>query len=247
MKYDIYKAFKNLHIKPTATVFIHADAIVAAQLEFKKNNLKFLQNYIIKFLKKSGTIVVPAFNQKSFAEKKFFNVNKTKCDIGKFYEEFRKNKLITRTSHPFYSCSLYGKKKKKYLNANLNDCFGKNTIFDFLLKDNATLITLGCKWQSTFAHYIEQKIGVDYRFFKVFSGKVIINGKSRNITTRYYVRDLSINPQYDFSRVENYLKKIKKINYTTFGRFEVSAAKIQDVFEAIIKLIKKDKKILLEK
>ena len=71
----IYKAFKNLHIKPTATVFIHADAIVAAQLEFKKNNLKFLQNYIIKFLKKNGTIVVPAFNQKSFAEKKFFNVN----------------------------------------------------------------------------------------------------------------------------------------------------------------------------
>ena len=38
-----------------------------------------------------------------------------------------------------------------------------------------------------------------------------------------------------------------KINYTTFGRFEVSAAKIQDVFEAIIKLIKKDKKMLLEK
>ena len=106
--------------------------------------------------------------------------------------------------------------------------FQRGQIFDLLLKDNATLINLGCKWQCTFVHYIEQKIGVDYRFFKIFSGKITINDKSRNITTRYYVRNLLINAQYDLSRVENYLKKIKKINYTTFGRFEVSAVKIKD-------------------
>ena len=90
MSKEINEVFKKLGIKPNSTVMLHADAIVAAQLKIKKKNkLRYLQNRIIEFFKNQGTLVVPAFNQESFAERGLFDNSKTPATIGLFYEKFR--------------------------------------------------------------------------------------------------------------------------------------------------------------
>ena len=185
--------------------------------------------------------------KKILQKKKFFDTDKTPASIGLFYEKFRTNKSITRSPHPFFSCSLFGKNKKKYLNSELTDCFGNNTLFDLLLKDNAKIVNLGCKWECTFVHFVEQKLGVNYRYFKNFSGKITTKKKEKNIVTKYYVRDLDKDPQYDLQKLEALLSKNKKIKYSDFGRFQVSAVNTKNIYEIIKKNIRSDKNLLLKK
>lgn len=241
-------AFKNLGLKSNSTVMIHADSIILSQLEKNvKNKFKYLQDKIIKFFKNRGTLIIPSFNQKSFIEKKIFDVNKTPASIGLFYEKFRKNKFMKRSFHPFFSVCVFGKNKKKYLNAKLTDCFGNGTLFDLLYKDRATIVNMGCKFQATFVHYVEQQENVGYRYFKNFSGKIINLTKKKNITVKYFVRNRKIDPQYDFEELEKILKKKRQIHYTSFGRFLISAVNTKNLYNVIKKNIKINKMLLLEK
>ncbi len=106
-----------------------------------------------------------------------------------FSEIFRKRNDTKRTSHPIFSFSIYGKKWEYFNSSDTNTCFGKNSLFDFFFKDGGKIIILGSTFEkvTTFVHYIEEKIGVNYRYLKKFDGYVI-NKKKKKITTLYYVR-----------------------------------------------------------
>ena len=65
------------------------------------------------------------------------------------------------------------------------------------------LIALGCGLERlTFVHYIEQALNVLYRFFKEFNASIKLGSTLENLVVRYFVRNLNINTELDFSNLE---------------------------------------------
>lgn len=158
-----------------------------------------------------------------------------------FSEEFRKLKQISRTKNPIFSVGVVGKNKNFFLKSSYSDCFGKNTVFDFLKKIDGKIICLGCDFNRiTFTHYLEQMYKVNYRFFKNFNG-TIINGKSKKkVTTSYYVRKMTKSTEIDLSKLLKKALKEKKIHISNFRRFEVISIKANDFYKIGKNLIKSD-------
>ena len=65
-----------------------------------------------------------------------------------------------------------------FMDTTIKDCFGEGSSFDLLYKLDGKLMNLGCNFNLTFAHYVEQKAKVNYRYYKNFEGVVISNSKN---------------------------------------------------------------------
>ena len=61
----------------------------------------------------------------------------------------------------------------------------------------------------TFVHVVEQKIGVNYRYFKTYNGNIIEKNKKKKMSYNMYVRDLSLNLE---TKINKKLEKILKKN-----------------------------------
>ena len=177
-KSDIINSLKQSGILPGDTLMIHGNSAVASQLSNVESSKKlcFFVNQIINYLGSEGTLVIPTFSY-SFTQNEDFDVNTTKSKIGKFSEFCRTMPGVERSRHPIFSVVAIGKNKNLFKNSKIDDCFGKNTCFDLLYKVDAKLMNLGCHFNLTFAHYVEQKLKVNYRYFKYFEGLVSINSK----------------------------------------------------------------------
>ena len=182
---DISKSLEMAGVDKGDTVMMHADAGVAAQINFhNSDNLQNLINEIIKYFNK-GTLVVPTFTY-SITENEIFDKNKSPSKVGLFSEKFMFTKGVKRNNHPMFSVGLIGKHTSEYINSNNKDCFGEDTSFDLLMKHNGKIICLGCDFSRvTFVHYVEQKKNVPYRFIKKLKGKILENGKVKNIQTSF--------------------------------------------------------------
>ncbi len=246
--FDIQKSFHNIGIKKNDIVMIHGDAGVAAQyLDISANRkIDFLIEQIKDYFSEGGTILVPAFSY-SFTKNENFDLNNTESTVGLFSERFRKSNNVNRTKHPIFSISTWGKLKDDFQDGTISDCFGPNTFFEKLLERNVTLITLGCDFSSlTFVHYVEQKKQVSYRYSKSFSGCVIDSDQEVNITTDYYVRDLSLKTSCNLSLLCRFAGEKRLISIGTAGRFPLKAIKASDFYTLAMKLLDHDEYSLID-
>jgi aminoglycoside 3-N-acetyltransferase len=87
-------------------------------------------------------------------------------------------------------------------------------------------------------HYVEQSLGVPYRYMKNFSGYIIKEGKKDQLTTSYYVRKLEMNSILDFNFLKKELTNQGKLLVSNMGRFPVLAIKTHDFLNCSIQLLK---------
>lgn len=227
---------------------LHGDAGVAAQLKSDiKNKLNVFFNEIIYYIGKRGTVLVPAFTYRS-CKKKYFDYKNSPSELGLFSENFRKRALIKRTKNPIFSFSIYGKKYKYFDKADINTCFGKNSIFDYFHKVNGKIICLGCDINRvTFTHYVEEFFKVQYRYYKIFKILTKYKNKQKIINIKYYVRKVNRPSKIDLRNLYKYLKKSKKIKEINFGRYNFLSISSKDFFNACLFLLKKNKYSLIKK
>lgn len=240
---NIKKILVTSNIKKGDTVILHGNLGSINQIQEKSlNKLSFFFNVLISYLGKRGTILVPSFTY-SFCKKENFNVQNSKTYISDFSEKCRHLKIFHRSYHPIFSFLIYGFKKKYYLNSDLTTCFGVNSIFDLIKKDNAKLCGLGCKLDGmlTFMHHIEEEMNIKYRYLKFFSGYTIDKNKKQEIKTTYFVRKKNI--IYNFANLEKKIKKI--INIVNFGRYTLMTIEAQKIFFIIKKNLKKNDTFLI--
>lgn len=244
---DISKSLEMAGVDKGDTVMMHADAGVAAQINFhNSDNLQNLINEIIKYFNK-GTLVVPTFTY-SITENEIFDKNKSPSKVGLFSEKFMFTKGVKRNNHPMFSVGLIGKHTSEYINSNNKDCFGEDTSFDLLMKHNGKIICLGCDFSRvTFVHYVEQKKNVPYRFIKKLKGKILENGKVKNIQTSFYARKLKEKSSCNLDYMKDIAIKKKILYQGSFGRFPIMAITAKNFFDLASNLIDKDPYALVER
>ncbi len=246
---NIAYSFRNLGILKSDTVMIHGDAGVAAQLVNIEPSLRIneLIRQIIGYFSPEGTVVVPTFSY-SFTKNEYFDRVNTPSQVGLFSESFRKYSNVRRSNHPIFSVAGIGKNFEKFEKSEINDCFGANTAFDLLYKLGGKIICLGCDFHSgaTFVHYIEQRLGVSYRYMKNFSGFIVNDAKKYPLKTSYYVRKLGTNSILDFSFLKKELINQGKLLTSNIGRFQLSVISTNDLLNCLTYLFKENKIIFLK-
>ena len=100
-----------------------------------------------------------------------------------------------RTTNPIYSFAVAGKEKNNLYDLKHLSCFGEDSPFSYFHKKNVKYLSIGVDYKFlgfTPVHYVEEKVGVSYRYFKDFKGKYVDkNGEKKDVIYKFYVKDLS--------------------------------------------------------
>ena len=236
----------NLGIKPDDTIMIHADAGISAQYIYEHDKdpiegfFRELKSYLC-----NGTILVPSFTY-SATKGENFDVSNTPSKVGLFSEKFRLLDGVQRSHHPIFSVCALGSRSDYFTSASVHDCFGDGTFFERLYNQNVKIITLGCALERiTFVHFVEQRLNVPYRYLKKFSAQVTDSGISKNFEVSYFVRDLRIDTQLNFTHLECVALREKKIIIKPFGRFKAKMISSNDFFQVARQLLIEDQYALV--
>ena len=242
LKKHIEIILKKLDIKKGDDLMIHGDAGIIYQYDInKKYAFNLLLETIEKKIGKTGTVLVPSFTP-SFCTKKIFIKDSQESELGLFHKIFTEKKKFKRTNHPIFSFFIKGDNWNYYNNAILNNCFGKDSIFDLFHKKNGKILILGNAFEKSavFLHHIEDAAKVNYRFYKSFSGQIINKKNKKPITVSYYVRKLNFNATLKYKKSLNEI--LKKTN---FGRFEVYSISSSKLYNFCMKKLKNNKNYLI--
>jgi len=153
---------------------------------------------LLDVLGPEGTLVVPTFtfnfcDQFNKTGEGYFDVQNTISEMGILTEIVRKMPGTKRTVDPIYSFAIFGKHVEEFASVRDNVVFGKKSLFAKLYEYDAKQLIIGLSYNNswTYVHYVEEMIGVDYRYHKGFTG-FIVNGDKKYKDTYYMnVRDIS--------------------------------------------------------
>lgn len=194
---QIRNLFNNIEIKKKDFIFLVSD-ITKLMFYFKKKNINFDINCfldtILEAIGIDGTLVLPTYNW-DFCKGVDFNYKKTQSVTGVLGKVALKRDDFIRTTNPIYSFAVAGKEKNNLYNLKHSSCFGEDSPFSYFHKKNVKYLSIGVDYKFlgfTPVHYVEEKVGVSYRYFKDFKGRYVDeNGEEKNVIYKFYVKDLS--------------------------------------------------------
>ncbi len=173
MTYISYKDFAYRLEIPSGSVVLLSSDISRLSFEAVENNDRFntdeFINIIIEKLGKKGTLLLPTYNW-NFCQGEPFDYYKTVGKTGYLGNAVLKRDDFKRTKNPIYSFAVWGAGKDYLCSIDNPFCFGYNTPFDYLVKNNAISIAIDVEFNNyyTICHHAEQLIGVPYRYNKYF-------------------------------------------------------------------------------
>lgn len=216
MSYISYKdILPNLRgLKKGDIVYVISDVLELAKvsrIHTERFDAQCFLNSIMEKVGEEGTVLFPVFSW-GFCEGKLFDYRKTPGETGALGNAALKNEKFKRTTHPIYSFAVWGKLQNEICGIETEDSFGEGTIFDYLYKHKAKALVIGLSALEglTMVHYVEQIVGVSYRFFKKFEGRYVdAAGHEQNKHVVMYVRDLNIDPEENMERLSQILEELK--------------------------------------
>ena len=188
--------FKNALVKSGVTdgdcLFIHSNIGffgIPDNCNNKDEACNLILNAILSVIGKKGTVVVPTYTYSFSSNEDFLYNQKSVC--GMFSEFVRKNDQSERTIDPIFSVSALGYQAKSLTTNISNNSFDDNSFFSRFHSINGKICNFNLNAGSTFIHYIERLLNVNYRYDKEFSGNIIFNTKKYFKNWFIWVRDLN--------------------------------------------------------
>ena len=233
---EIEKIFDKINILNGDKVLV-SSSILKFLIKSKKENKKFEANIIIDLLinkiGKEGTLLFPTFNW-DFCKGKDFDYYKTLSSSGSLGNFALQRSDFKRTKNPIYSFAVTGKDKDFICSLKHESCFGLDSPFGYLInnKGKNLFIDIDYKDGFTFDHIAEETVGVDYRYFKNFSGFYINKlNKKKKVNYKMYVRNLTlgidmtaIDEKFDKVLIDNNAYEKKVINEISFILININKA-----------------------
>lgn len=189
----------------------------------------------------AGTLAVPAFNF-SFALGEDFDPELSPAvGMGTFSEFIRQQPNTLRTTHPLQSFALIGSQAEVLSVLDTPSAFDDGSAVDEMVKQDFKLLLLGANIQAVaLLHYVEQRVGVPYRFWKTFKGRVKRNGKWQDAEYKMYVRDMVIDARLEIFEIEKVMKERGLWHETVLNYGKVSACRMSDFAAVTSELLSAD-------
>lgn len=245
---DLFKIFNSIELGSKDIIFIHSSIKSLGKYTSNSNLFTDLKNLILG-KGNNRTIVVPTFTF-DFFNNKIFDIQKTKSkNMGAFSEFIRTQHDAFRTKHPFHSLSSIGHYAKKISNINSFSEFSEGSPFDFLVNKKCKIIFLGVPFVETFFHYVEEKVQVPYREWKVFKGKAIYDQKIENICVNFYARKINQHdsPIININKIYTFLDKKNVFNEIKIGKGFLKICDSEKFVVYLIEQLKIDPEYFLQK
>lgn len=203
---DKYISYENIigcfdEIARGDIVYVVSDVLalsVKARENKERMDLNRLIDSILNKVGPEGTVLIPTFNW-DFCKGETFDIRKTVSRTGALGNAALKRADFKRSKHPLYSFMIWGKDRELLTEMDPKDAFGADSVFGYLHRNKAKALVIGLPTLSglTFIHYVEQMVGVPYRYSKDFTaGYVDANGSESQKTYSMYVRDLDMDPRH---------------------------------------------------
>lgn len=245
---DIRGAIEEVGVKKNDKLFIHADLKSFGKVNPHITKEEYIDAFIgalKEVIGQEGILAVPTFSY-SFCSGEVYDPEETPSRVGMLTERFRKEDKVIRTIDPIFSVAIWGNSRELYKETGI-DCFGKESIFQKIYRENFKILFIGETFDMTFLHFIEQDYGVSYRFIKKFAGKIMVGGELKKYTFDFYVRSLDGSVVYDLDKIVDFLDSKKVLRRNNLGYSQVRLVKAQDAYTEIIDGLKKDSRLLLKK
>ncbi len=238
---DIKKALLLAEIKSGDTLFIHSDVSTIGRPVFQNRNvfLEKIVNVFKEVVGSNGTLIMPTFTY-SFCKGEKYDVNNTSSTVGILTEYFRKHAGVMRTKDPIFSTAIWGREAEKISRVG-KSCFGEDSIFGYIHEVNAKIVQLGTpQFALTQLHFIEQKLGVSYRFMKKFTGIIKDCDEEYVDEFFYFVRKLDERSAPNVNNLHEYLRNQNLITIIPIGHHYVEVLKENEIFNVLCKILVDD-------
>lgn len=176
-----------------------------------------------------GTLIIPSYTE-YLKDGDTFNYNKSKPTTGALSNRVMKRKDFVRSEDPLHSVLVWGKFQKEISSLRSKSTFGKDSIFEFLKRNNTKMLFIDTSFQNsfTFIHYVEEQLDVKYRKFYPFSLKYIDgNGIVSIRKINFHSKKLGVE-----SDARDIQKEFEKMNLLTSINFNGSKLLLINLAEA---------------
>lgn len=249
---DILQLLAELGIKKGDVLMVHSDlaALGRPPEHFLQKKDLFLSKILGLFKEAvgpEGTILMPTFTY-SFMKSEMYDVDNTPSTAGVLTEFFRKQKNIIRTQNPNLSFAVWGKEKDFFINGLSHDSYGPDSVFGKMLKKKAKILLFGASFKggTTFVHHIEYMFGVPYRYKKLTSGPIKLNGKMFYDTYEHSMRFQDKYVAIDaYRKAAGILRKKGILKESYLGNKMLELVDTEEYFKEGLKFLKKDPLIFL--
>ena len=239
---DFIDALAAAGLKRGDVCFVHSDMgqFGLPQSLDRRQLLESMAAVFFESVGPAGTVVFPTFTY-SYCNGEVFDVDRTATKMGALNEHFRKLPGVRRSAHPLFSVAAWGRHKDQITDVS-DDSFDADSVFGRLHRLGGKLVFFGVPFQTcTFVHYIEQALGVPYRYLKTFTGTRIDAGKSSESQCTYYVRRLDANVVTDLGRLERELTARGLMRCVRLGGGgAIQVVEADDVFDTGADLLRQD-------
>ena len=235
-------------INLTPPYMVHSDTLRALSLIKNRTTKGDRSNYNklhLDFLIENfgeSELILPAFNY-DFPRTKIFDPRLSVSQSGQLTQYVLSDKLMGRTETPITSVLT---KIPELLSLEVKEAYGKNSVFDYLYKNNGSVIFYGTDIMTcTYFHYVENQYGPPlYRYDKSFSGDVVTEAGKKETKITLHVRPQSLQLIYARDLLERTLNDAGVIVKLSEYHFGVRA---RDLSEVLGKVILKDPFYFLDK
>jgi aminopeptidase-like protein/aminoglycoside N3'-acetyltransferase len=193
-----------------------------------------------------GTMLVPTFSF-SFRRNEVFDPQLTPSTQGpwssslEFLEYFRALTGAVRSTDPIHSVAGMGPMAEKLLSRLPNTSCGKDSLNERLMKCGGKICGIGVGLaEASFIHYVEDAVGVPFRYKKLFTGRITQNG---NRSARGWVASVPVqaeNGAFDGSRIEKAARSEGLCSVAEVGCGEVVSIDSKSFYELAVREITRD-------
>lgn len=246
---DIIQALRNVGIDHGDNIFIHSNIGFFGRLDGgndRENYYRIFKDAIFEVIGDAGTLVVPTFSY-SFCWNKVFDKEKTPGICGIFSEMVRMDPQSLRSDDANFSIAAIGKNAEYFTKDAQAHSFGEKSFWERFLKCDGKFCNFNYDSASTFIHYVEKLIDVEYRYDKIFPGKFVSNSKEIDDIFYHFVYDLD-KPENipDFTKFDKCAKEMGIAKIADLGRGQIVSIPAKDTLELIKKKIEKYPEFLIK-
>lgn len=193
-----------------------------------------------------GTLVLPAFSYSYPRDEVFDPASSEPKAMGLLTERLWRAPGVARSLDPIFSVIALGRSAAELTAGTPADCFGPDSIWARMSEADGVFCNIGLGSHSTFIHHVEQQLGVDYRYPKLFKGTTIVDGEPRETEISYFVRDLD-EPRHTpyFMRLDRAGRAHGSVEAAAVGRGEINLVRARTMEREIRAGLERDPEFLV--